>query len=43
MAKKQPGGGALQELKAQLRSGTPGRNYASQGYVIGELTLSVNK
>lgn len=31
MAKKQPGGGALQELKAQLRSGTPGRLYVFFG------------
>ena len=31
MAKKQPGGGALQELKAQLRSGTPARLYVFFG------------
>lgn len=31
MAKKQPGGGALQELKAQLKSGTPGRLYVFFG------------
>ena len=31
MAKKQTGGGALQELKAQLKSGTPGRLYVFFG------------
>ena len=38
MAKKQTGGGALQELKAQLKSGTPGRLYV----FFGEETFLMN-
>ena len=38
MAKKQTGGSALQELKAQLKSGAPGRLYV----FFGEETFLMN-